>query len=384
MPDPRHAFELWEAGQSIEVVCRSLRCSRSWFYKWQARYASGRADWFERLSRSPHAPARQTPDEVLEAVKMTRLSLYNKGVFYGAQAIRWELEDLAVQPLPSLRTINRILAREDLTHRRTGRYQSQQRRYPRLEASQPNQVHQADFVGPCYLHGATRFYSYNSVDLATGRCAVEPVHERGGQAVINAIWAVWWRLGLPVNQQVDNELVFYGSPVHPRGLGQLIRLCLAYGVEPWFIPPREPWRNGVVEKFNHHYRQRFLARCQISGHDVLRQQSLAFEKRHNQVYRYSKLRGQTPAQSLQLAKTALRWPPTKAPPGCPLNKPKHGRYHLVRYIRSDRRLDVFGEKFELPVEATYEYVVATVVVAQQKLQVRVGEELIEQFDYRLF
>ena len=31
-------------------------------------------------------------------------------------------------------------------------------------------------------------------------------------------------------------------------MGHLIRLCLTYGVEPWFTPPREPWRNGVVEK----------------------------------------------------------------------------------------------------------------------------------------
>ena len=44
---------------------------------------------------------------MVEVAKMTRLSLYNKGVFCGAQAIRWELEDLAIEPLPSLRTINR-------------------------------------------------------------------------------------------------------------------------------------------------------------------------------------------------------------------------------------------------------------------------------------
>jgi hypothetical protein len=56
----------------------------------------------------------------------------------------------------------------------------------------------------------------------------------------------------------------------------------------------------------------------------------------------------------------------------------------VRYIRSDRRLDVFGEKFQMPIETVYEYVVATIVVAQQKLQVRIGDELIDQIDYRLF
>jgi putative transposase len=324
------------------------------------------------------------PEEVVEIVKMTRLSLYNKGLFCGAQAIRWELEDLPVEPLPSLRTINRILAREELTHRRTGRYEPKGRVYPVLAASAPNQVHQSDFVGPCFLHGPVRFYSYNSVDLATGRCAIEPVLARGGQAVIDAIWAVWWRLGLPAHHQVDNDLVFYGSPGHPRGMGHLIRLCLAQGIEPWFIPPREPWRNGVIEKFNDHYRQRFLAKHTLSGLPDLGKHSLAFEQRHNQSYRYSKLQGRTPAQSLDLAKTSLRWPATKSAPSSPLPKPRQGRYHLVRYIRSNRQLDAFGEKFEMPIEATYEYVVATVVVAQEKLQIRIGDELIDQIDYRLF
>ena len=179
-------------------------------------------------------------------------------------------------------------------------------------------------------------------------------------------------------------MVFYGSPGHPRGMGHLIRLCLAHGVEPWFIPPKEPWRNGVVEKFNDHYRQRFLTKHSLSDQPALRKHSHAFEQRHNQTYRYSKLQGRTPWQSLQLAKTPLRWPSTKAAPRSPLNKPRQGRYHLVRFIRSDRRLDVFGEKFEMPVQATYEYVVATVIVAQEKLQIHIGDELIDQIDYRLF
>jgi len=382
--DPRLAIELWQAGQSVEVVCRRLHCSRSWFYKWLERWQTGQPNWFEPQSRRPHTPAGCLPQEVVEVVKLTRLSLYNKGIFCGAQAILWELQDLNFEPLPSLRSINRILAREDLTHRRTGRYEPKGRTYPALQALAPNQVHQADFVGPCYLRGPVRFYSYNSVDLATGRCAVEPVWARGGQSVIAAIWAVWWRLGLPLHHQVDNDLVFYGSPGHPRGMGHLIRLCLAQGVEPWFIPPKEPWRNGVIEKFNEQYRLRFLARHALGHQAALQEHSRRFEQRHNQTYRYSKLQGRTPAESLQLAKTNLRWPATKTPPAVPLSKPRQGRYHLVRFIRSDRRLDVFGEKFEMPIEATYEYVVATVEVAQQKLQVRIGNELIHQIDYRLF
>ncbi len=149
-------------------------------------------------------------------------------------------------------------------------------------------MHQTDFVGPCYLHGPVRFYSLNSVDVTTGRCAVlmlrypqttpvTPALAKAGQHTIDAIWS-----------QVDNEPVFYDSRRHPRGMGSLIRLCLAYEVEPWFIPLAEPWRNGVVEKFNDHYRGGFLRKVAMSGAAELGPQSLLFEQKENAAGRVSK------------------------------------------------------------------------------------------------
>jgi hypothetical protein len=69
---------------------------------------------------------------------MIRLNLYNQNLFCGAQAILWEIEDLGVDPLPSIRTINRILARNNLTHRRTGRYEPKGTAYPALPSILPN------------------------------------------------------------------------------------------------------------------------------------------------------------------------------------------------------------------------------------------------------
>jgi hypothetical protein len=70
-------------------------------------------------------------------------------------------------------------------------------------------------------------------------------------------------------------------------------------------------------------------------------------------------------------------PPTLEPPHHPLPKPTRGRYHLVRFIRSDRQLDVFGERFRTPPEATYEYVRATIDVARQTLCVYLDSALID-------
>jgi hypothetical protein len=182
---------------------------------------------------------------------------------------------------------------------------------------------------------------------------------------------------------VDNELPFFGSPTHPRGMGPLIRLCLHSGVELWFIPMAEPWRNGVVEKFNDHYQQRFLDKVPMATHADLMAESLAFEQRHNSSYRYSKLGGKTPLKALSTSKHKLRFPEKEEAPRHRLKKPESGRYHLVRFIRSNLKLNIFGEIFRVPAELEYEYVVATIDVKEQKLKLYLEKSQVEEFNYRL-
>ncbi len=379
----REAVARVHAGEPISAIAASLGRSRRWVYTWLARAAVAEPAWAQDRSHCAAHQPRATSAELQMAVRLVRLELYNQGLLCGAQNIRWHLEELGVTLLPSVRTINRILAREGLTHRRTGRYVPKGKVYPKLPAVMANQVHQLDYLGPCYLRGPVRFWSLNTVDVATARCATEPVQSRAGQATAAALWATWHRLGLPEHVQADNEMVFYGSPAHPRGMGLLIRLCLGQGIEPWFIPLGEPWHNGVVEKFNDHYRSKFLAQVEVPDSPALRPASLAFEEKHNSRYRYTKLGGQTPLTALQRDGRPLRFPAQEAPPCIPLPKPEAGRYHLVRFIRSDRRLDIFGEHFPLPPEAEYEYVVATVDVERQHLSVNLGADPVAQFPYLL-
>ena len=378
----QRAIERLLDGEAFTVVGLSEGVSRSWLYKWWARHTREAATWFHDDSRRPHTQPGRTAAEIEEIVQLVRLELYNQAQFCGAQAIRWRLADLAVTPLPGIRTIGRILVRRELTHRRTGRYEPKGVPYPRREAIHPNDVHQSDFVGPCYLRGGLRFHSLHSVDVTTKRCGVEPMV--GGKAgVIPGLWALWRRLGIPKFEQVDNELCFYGSPAHPRGMGKLIRLCLWHGVEPVFIPVREPWRNGVVEKFNDHWGAKFQRRVDMTTAADLLRESLAFETRHNLQWRYSALAGKTPMQALAATEAKLRFPPSSDPPREPLPKPERGRYHVVRFIRSDGQMDVFGERFPVPPEAIYAYVWGTIDVREQSLSLYLGSDLLNQQEYRL-
>lgn len=379
----RRAVERYQAGESPSAICASLGRSREWFYKWLRRFEAGEGDWFRDRSRRPGTSPASTSPAIAQAVITVRQHLVSQDLFHGAQAIRWELEDIAMEPLPSLRTISRILARNGLRRRREGPYQPKGQKYPALVGTGPGSVHQTDFVGPRYLQGPIRFYSLTSVDVATGRCGIQPVLRRGGQHTIDAVWQTWLRLGMPRHHQVDNEAVFYGSPTHPRGMGSLIRLCLHHDIDVWFIPPGEPWRNGVVEKFNDHWETKFLRRIALGSPEELHRESLRFEARHNGRYRYSKLGGRTPLAALAASGATLRFPPVPEAPRYPLPKPDHGRYHLVRFVRHTGLLDVFGERFQAPPEAVYEYVRLTVDVGRQTLSVFLDEALVDEHDYRL-
>jgi putative transposase len=113
----------------------------------------------------------------------------------------------------------------------------------------------------------------------------------------------------------------------------------------------------------------------------LRQQSLIFEQKHNTRYRYSKLRGRTPQAALDQSRHTIRFPESAQAPMCPLPKPTTGRYHLVRFIRSNLVLDIFGERFKMPSEAAYEYIVATIDVGKQRLSVVIDGTTISEYEY---
>ena len=154
--DREHAIKSYLKGETITAIAQKLGYGRPWVYKWIERYQTGSdADWQEDQTKRPHSNSRQLPIEVVEAVKLARLHLYNQGLFCGAQAISWELEALQVSPLPSLRTISRIVSREGLTTDARG-YEPKGKRIGCGPAA--NEVHQSDY-GPCYL-GAAAFLQH--------------------------------------------------------------------------------------------------------------------------------------------------------------------------------------------------------------------------------
>ena len=60
-----------------------------------------------------------------------------------------------------------------------------------------------------------------------------------------------------------------------------------------------------------------------------------------------------------------------------------GRIVLIRFIRSNRTLDIFTERFKVPRELVYCYVKAEIDTSLHALELYLGDEFITSFDYHI-
>ena len=123
------------------------------------------------------------------------------------------------------------------------------------------------------------------MDLFSHRVYIESQRTKQDNQVAASLMRCWKTLGIPDFLQLDNELSFRGSNKYPRSFGIVIKLCLHFGIQPVFIPVGEPWRNGVIERFNDTYNEKFFRREWFSSYSYLRRQSKQFQRFHNKHHR---------------------------------------------------------------------------------------------------
>ena len=374
------------AGQSPKVICQELSMSKRWLFKWIKRYQSGKRDWFKEKSKTPYTIYRKTSSEIEKKVVTIRRFLEESKVSQiGAINIQYQLQILQEKEIPQVWTINRILRRNHLVSPREKRYQPKGKPYPIFpdRPLRPNTLHQFDIVGPRYIKGDGCFYAHNLMDIGSHRVAVNPKRSKIHQEVALSLRDTWETIGIPSFLQLDNQLCCRGSNRYPRSSGLVIKLCLLLGVQPIFIPLGEPWRNGCIEKFQATFEYRFFRKIRFSDFQDLHKQAKRFEIFHNQNHRYSCLSGKTPDEVLKNNPMPQRefpdyfsWDNLKA-------RARQGNIHLLRFIRSNRILDIFGEKFQVDRSLVYEYVRATIIVKEQKIKLFHQDKLVNEIDYQL-
>ena len=373
----KQAISLYESGSKISRIVKLLKKSRQWFYFWLKRYNEfqGKGEWFKGESKAPKSKPRKVSPDVEHQVIRARQSLEKRRYSQtGAIAIQYEMHGSGVEP-PPLWTINRILSRNGLNARPSKAYRRSNKDYPGLFLH----THQMDLVGPRYLKGDGRYFTINIIDTECRSCLVRPSRAKSAVEVCNTLVTFWTEHGMPDALQMDNELAFRGSNKYPRSFGNVVRLALSLNIAPVFIPTSEPWRNGIIEKFNNTVDKRFIRATMFENYEHLCEASKSFTTFHNQNHRYSSIGHRTPKETRSMLGDLFKLNNSiDLKRRIPLES---GVVYFIRFIRGDALLRLHSEVFKVSKDLRYSYVVAEVDIDNQCLAVRQNGEIIQIIPY---
>lgn len=373
----KQAVSRYLSRESPKAICASIGRPKKWLYKWVARFKSGDADWFVDDPRTPKSMPTKTPTEMIAQVVAARQTLEaTKYAPRGVFAIRHKLSDIGIADGPADATIGRIIRDAGLVKKAEKRAKIGTP-YPAPLAEAPNDLHQLDLWGPRYLGTGSMCYVLNIIDVARRGPSISAIKSKSHDALIPCLVRSWQTLGLPRILQMDNFL----QTTHPGCICKMLRLCLYVGVEPLLVPFSEPWRQGVVEKFNDFFDKNFFRQHHFTSFAELQERTITFEQHCWQSRRLPALSGKTPSQVSQSAELRLL-PEDFAVDPAGLHIP-NGRISCIRMIRSNHQVSFLGYKF--PVDECYyrEYVTATLFTAESLVRLYHQDRQIAEFKFSM-
>lgn len=342
------AIHMLRSGHSTRDVAQALERSERWVRKWNARYEEEGWDGLQSRSRRPHRLARQTPESVRRAVLETRSELEaaaarGEGLKYiGSAAIQQRLQEKGVQPLPSRRTIERVLQQAGMTRPRHPAPREQP--LPHLHSVAPHTLVQVDIV-PHFLTGGEAVACFNAIDVGSRYPTGQPFSHRRAKDALAFLVHTWQTLGIPTYTQMDNEGCFSGGHTHPYVLGQVVRLCLMVGTEPVFSAIGEPKSQGHIERFHQDYHRHVWEGTHLANIEAVREQGERFFHLYRQRP-HPQMGGETPEQKHRSVPVRRLAADFRIPQGrLPLYA---GRVHFIRRVERDHTVRVLNVSWAVP------------------------------------
>jgi hypothetical protein len=368
----REAIRRHLLGEKPQDICQDLERSPSWFDKWWAEYRCNPHTDFADHWRAPHTSPHQTPEFVERAIVTARRTLEaahapdTKYGLIGAHAVHGHLERLGIQPLLSDPTIQRILARHDLTHPIGAGNDAAY--YPWPIAWAVNAIHATDIVTR-YVRGGEEIDNFHTMDLYSHAVHLTQHTDKSSATTCAHLLKTWANLGLPLMQQLDNEAAFCGGHTHPRVIGRVVRLCLFCGIEVIFTPFYEAKRNYQIETFHSLWDIAFWSREEFTGLAHVQAESPTFARWCYTIYQPPALQGKTAAQmrrGTRITRLTADLRRLITPVPLPITA---GRIHFMRKVDYTGHVEFLNETGPVGSKWVGEYVRATVNTAQQTLTI---------------
>jgi hypothetical protein len=263
----------------MRTVAQQFRVSLRTVQVWVSR-AKGqrldRIDWSDQPRggrRESCSTATSTEDLVVQLRKELKESS-PLGEF-GACAIHEELQRRQVKPLPSIRTIGRILLRRGVLdgRQRVRRPPPPAGWYLPSVAARKAELESFDFVEGLVIRGGTDVMVLNAITLHGGMCSSWIESSWTAKQTVKTLISHWQEHGLPKYAQFDNDTIFQGAHQWPDSFGRVTRLCLQLGIVPVFAPPRETGFQAAIESYNGRWQAKVWRRFEHDGLPSLRVRS---------------------------------------------------------------------------------------------------------------
>jgi putative transposase len=380
----RTAFKLFAKGKSVAQVLKHLPRSRTWGYKWRQRFEVERWEAWDSRSKAPHTSAHQYAGSTVKLVVRLRQHLERSAVgLVCAREIRREvMRQRLLRRVPSLSTINRWLKQAGLI-RPTGA-PTVQPYYPQPHPPEEVRLYACDWTAR-YLAGGEKPYVMHTLEVSTHALSQTINTDKTTEALCHHVLAAFTELGLPDLLQIDNDGAFTGLGKRRRGVGRFVRVLLYLGVEPIFLPPGEPKRNGLVESLHHLWARSFFDKNHFASVAHLKRQSPKFLAWYD-LYEPPQLGGVSVAAARRrvLRRRLTQRERHAIPQELPLTA---GRLHFIRRVDARGQIRLLNESWKVSKRLVGEYVWATVDLKAQSLQLsyrkseRAKAKLVQQFAY---
>lgn len=349
------AFEAVDDGTAnVSEVCRELGISRDTFYRLRSRY---RVEGFRGLlprSSRPRSSPNQTPAQVVAVIRAARASLAEQGWDHGARSIQLRLAR-AGEPVPSARTVHRILVREGLVEPAPAKRPRSS--FRRFEHPAPNACWQldgtwwalADGTAVCILRVTD---DHSRMILATRAAPTENTEQA---------WALMetamGRHGRPVMLLSDGGTAFTSRRT-TGGISVFEQRLRDLGINPVVSSPHHPQTCGKKER-DWQPVKRWLA-AQPPARDIpdLQHQLDCYDVLFNTDRPHQALNGATPTERYHTSTKAT-------PPPGPLPAPTEIRERLVR---ASGAVDL-GNRYT--VHLGHQWTGATVTVIRDNLDIAI-------------
>lgn len=275
-------------GESMRAVARRFGVALRTVQRWVQRAGPAplpRVDWASR-PRAPKRLANKTEAALERRICALRKELEQESAlgFHGAQTIAERLLEEGNAPVPSVRTIGRILVRHGLLDAcvRVRRKAPVPGWYLPAVRADEAELDSFDVIEDLPLEGFGLCQVFTGRALHGAAVGAWPAAQANATEIVEYLQEHWRGQDLPDYAQFDNDTRFQGGPAHPDTIGRVMRLCLALGVTPVFAPPLQHGFQGMIEHFNGLWQHKVWQRFHHASLEALCATSRRFTEAYQQ------------------------------------------------------------------------------------------------------